>query len=99
MPAGANVTLEFRSSWDIEWDWDYGFVLTSGDGATYTSVPSENGYTTTSTYNPNGQQCLDELDNGLTGQSGAYEQGEPFVTVARNPAAPRQHDNRVVWLG
>ena len=88
VPEGAEVKLAFASSWDIEWDWDYGFVLTSGDGATYTSVPSENGYTTTSTYNPNGQQCLDELDNGITGQSGAYEQGEPFVTVARNPAAP-----------
>ncbi len=88
VPDGAEVTLTFASSWDIEWDWDYGFVLTSGDGASYTSVPSDNGYTTSNAYNPNGAQCLDELDNGLTGQSGAYEQGEPFVTAARNPVEP-----------
>lgn len=85
VPEGAQVELTFKSSWDIEWDWDYGFVLTSTDGANYTSVPSENGYTTSRDFNPNGQQCLDELDNGLTGQSGAYEKGEPFVTEARNP--------------
>ena len=88
VPEGANVELSFRSMWDIEWDWDYGFVLTSTDGDTFTSVPSSAGYTTSNAYNPNSAGCLDELDNGLTGNSTAYEQGEPFVTAARNPVAP-----------
>ncbi len=83
---GSTVTLTFQSSWDIEWDWDYGFVLTSTDGQTYTSHPSGNGYSTSSAYNPNSAGCLDELDNGLTGQSGAWLAGEPFITAARNPA-------------
>ena len=88
VPEGATVELSFRSMWDIEWDWDYGFVLTSTDGETFTSVPSSAGYTTSNAYNPNSAGCLDELDNGLTGNSTAYEQGEPFVTAARNPVAP-----------
>ncbi len=86
--AGSTVTLSFRSSFDIEWDWDYGFVQTTTDGQTYQSHASASGYSTDSVYNPNGAACLDEINNGLTGQSGAYEQGEPFITLARNPAAP-----------
>ena len=77
------VLLRFKSSWDIEWDWDYGFVFTTPDGAAYTSQPSEMGYTTTNDYNPNGQQCFTEHDNGLTGQSGTWEQGQPAVTAER----------------
>jgi immune inhibitor A len=83
---GAEILVTMKTAWDIEWDWDYGFVLTTSDGANYASQPSENGNTTTTLYNPNQQQCFIELDNGLTGQSGTYAQGEPFVTVARNPA-------------
>jgi immune inhibitor A len=87
VPAGTEVTLSFKSSWDIEWDWDYGFVFTTVDGANYVSHPSENGYTTLNAYNPNSQACFAEHNNGLTGQSGAYEAGEPIVTASRNPQA------------
>lgn len=83
--AGSTVTLELMSSWDIEWDWDYGFVLTTTDGSAYTSQPSENGYTTQSSFNPNRSDCLAQLDNGITGTSGAWQAGEPTVTAARLP--------------
>jgi immune inhibitor A len=85
VPAGATVTLEFKSSWDIEWDWDYGFVLTSVDGSDYVSQPSANGYTTDNAYNPNDISCQAQLNNGITGTSGAWQAGEPTVTAARVP--------------
>ena len=85
---GTQVELRFKSSWDIEWDWDYGFVLVTTDGENYASQPSLNGYTTQNTYNPNNQQCFAELDNGITGQSGSYETGPQEVTVDRNPLEP-----------
>jgi M6 family metalloprotease-like protein len=85
VPAGSTVTLELMSSWDIEWDWDYGFVLTSTDGASFASQPSANGYTTESSFNPNRSDCLTQLDNGITGTSGAWQAGEPTVTAARLP--------------
>ena len=85
VPAGADVQLHMTTAWDIEWDWDYGFVLTTGDGTAYASVPSGGGYTTDNVYDPNGQQCFGDTNNGLTGQSGAYAQGEPAPTLARNP--------------
>ncbi len=87
VPEGADVRLTMTTAWDIEWDWDYGFVLTTADGTDYASVPSDNGYTTDNTYDPNGQQCFEETNNGLTGQSGAYAEGEPAPTLARNPAS------------
>ncbi len=38
LPAGSKVELSMKSWWDIEWDYDYGFVLTTTDGGkTYTS--------------------------------------------------------------
>jgi immune inhibitor A len=83
--AGTPVTVEFKSSWDMEWDYDYGFVLTSTDGESFVSHPSVNGYTTTSTFNPNTSGCLTELNNGLTGTSGAWQQGPAVVTAARAP--------------
>ena len=27
-----NITLSFKSLYEIEWDWDYGFVMVSTDG-------------------------------------------------------------------
>ena len=78
VPAGAEVTLRFKSSWDIEWDWDYGFLLVTNDGGqSYTSLASAKGYSTPSSTNPNSNECLDSLDNGLTGQSGTYANGGP----------------------
>ena len=40
VPAGTPVTVEFQSSWDIEWDWDYGFVLTGTNDRDFISQPS-----------------------------------------------------------
>ena len=87
IPADTPVTLEFMSSWDIEWDWDFGFLMTTTDGLNYESQPSEEGYTSVNTYNPNNIQCFEEHNHGITGTSGAYAEGEPEVTLARNPAA------------
>ena len=85
VPDGTTVTLEFNSSWDIEWDWDYGFVMTSVGGSEYASQVSENGYTTDNAFNPNRIECMTATNNGITGTSGAWEQGEPVVTAARAP--------------
>ena len=97
VPADTPITVTFKSSWDIEWDWDYGFVMTSGDGREYAAQPSENGYTTPNAYNPNGIQCLEQHNNGLTGQSGAYAKGEAEVVESRNPADNR-YDNGAPFL-
>ncbi|HSE07051.1 MAG TPA: PKD domain-containing protein [Nocardioidaceae bacterium] len=76
LPAGSTVELTFKSLWDIEWDYDYGFVLTSGDnGKTYSSHESKNGYTTPGSSNPNQNACQGEFGNGLTGTSGSYDAG------------------------
>ncbi len=80
LPAGTDVTVSFKSYWDIEWDFDYGFVLTSGDGGkSFTSHASKNGYTTSNTDplagNPNTNGCQAALDNGITGTSGSYQAG------------------------
>jgi M6 family metalloprotease-like protein len=76
----ATVTLSFKSRWDIEWDYDYGYVLTTTDGGeTYTSHASEQGFTTSNTDptagNPNAIGCQTTYDNGLTGTSGSYAAG------------------------
>ena len=78
LPAGTTLSVDFKSMWDIEWDYDYGFVLTSTDGGrTYASNPSENGYTTSNTDplagNPNQNACQQFFDNGITGTSGSYD--------------------------
>jgi M6 family metalloprotease-like protein len=84
LPAGTTLTADFKSMWDIEWDYDYGFVLTSTDGGrTFASNPSENGYTTSNTDplagNPNQNACQQAYDNGITGTSGSYEAGSEAV--------------------
>ena len=84
LPKGTAVTLKFKSRWNIEWDFDYGFVLTTTDGgSTYKSHASKAGYTTSKTGvpagNPNQAGCLDTYDNGLTGSSGSYDAGTQDV--------------------
>ncbi len=80
IPATSVVTLSFKSRWDVEWDYDYGFVLTTTDsGDTYTSHASENGYTTPGTQNPNANQCMTTYGNGITGSSGSYDAGTEAV--------------------
>ena len=50
LPAGTPVKLTFKSYWDIEWDYDYGFVMAAVPGderrSRTPSLPSVNGYTT-----------------------------------------------------
>ena len=84
LPAGSTVTMELKSMWDIEWDYDYGYVLSSTDGGdTFASNESENGFTTSNTDptsgNPNQNQCQATYDNGLTGTSGSYDGGSEAV--------------------
>ena len=79
LTSAAKITLSFKSRWDMEWDYDYGFVLTTKDGGkTYTSHQSANGYTTgTNTIPPATAKnaCQDTYSNGLTGSSGSYDAG------------------------
>ena len=85
VPAGTAVTLTFKSYWDIEWDYDYGFVLGSTDnGKTYTSFSSAKGYTTPGPVNPNQNSCQSTYGNGLTGTSGSYAAGTSALD--RSPA-------------
>ncbi len=79
LPPGTTVTVTFKSYWDIEWDFDYGFVMISTDGGTtYTSLPSVNGYTEP-TLNPNANACQQQYGNGITGASGSFEAGTQNV--------------------
>ncbi|GEP35219.1 hypothetical protein NSZ01_29870 [Nocardioides szechwanensis] len=80
LPTGSTVQLTFKSNWDIEWDYDYGYVLTTVDGGkNYVSHESEKGYTTSNTDptagNPNQNTCQAKYDNGITGTSGSYADG------------------------
>jgi immune inhibitor A len=87
VPAGANVTLRFKSLWDIEWDYDYGFVLTTTDGGvTYTSHASTKGFSTPRELNPNDSACHAKFGNGLTGTTLSYTSTVPTFASDRNPA-------------
>ncbi|MGH2662799.1 MAG: PKD domain-containing protein [Actinomycetota bacterium] len=78
--SGTDITLTFKSLWDIEWDYDYGFVMISTDGGeTYESLPSANGYTTSQAQNPNASSCQAQYGNGITGSSGSYDAGTEAV--------------------
>ncbi|MBZ5738169.1 PKD domain-containing protein [Nocardioides mangrovi] len=73
LPAGSTVKLEFTSLFDIEWDYDYGYVLTSTDGGkTFTSHESLRDTPTTSTTNANQNACQGTYSNGITGSSSSY---------------------------
>jgi M6 family metalloprotease-like protein len=89
IPDTSTVTLQFQSNWDIEWEYDYGFVLTTTDGGqTYESSASLEGYTTAANdpTAPPMNSCQTTYDNGLTGTSGSYAAGTQLID--RNPAAP-----------
>lgn len=69
-PNATSIALKFKSLYEIEWDWDFAFVLASTDGGrTWKSLPSKNG-TTLSNWNPNNAACYAEYQNGITGVSG-----------------------------
>ncbi|MBT8137576.1 MAG: immune inhibitor A [Gammaproteobacteria bacterium] len=73
---GDSITVSMQSYWDIEWDWDYAFLLVSFDGgSTYQSIASDNLYTTESSTNPNQVGCLNDWGRGLTGVSSSYDAG------------------------
>ncbi|MCW2501367.1 MAG: Immune inhibitor peptidase [Frankiales bacterium] len=92
LPAGTKITASFKSLWDIEWDYDYGFVLTGtpdeAGKVTYASVASANGYSTPATQNPNANSCLQKFGNALTGTSGSYAANTQAVdrVAGRYPA-------------
>ena len=69
--AGA-VTLKIKHLWEMEWDYDYGFVLVSKDnGVTWKSLPSKSAQSSTisNTFNPQQNQCQATYNNGITGVS------------------------------
>ncbi len=75
LPDGSTVQLDLKSAFDIEWDYDYGFVLTSTDGGkNYVSHESERDTPTTTpgTTNPNANGCQTKYGNGITGSSASY---------------------------
>jgi M6 family metalloprotease-like protein len=73
VPAGTEIIATFKSFWEIEWDFDYGFTMLSSDGGqTYESLPSQNGFTTPAAVNPNANACQTQWGNGLTGSTGSY---------------------------
>ncbi len=75
LPAGSTVRLDFKSLFDTEWDFDYGFVLTSKDGGkTFASHPSlrDTPTTTPKASNPNQSSCQAAYGNGITGSSASY---------------------------
>ncbi len=88
---GTPVTVTFKSKWDIEWDFDYGFVMVSTDGGnTYSSLPSENNYTTPQAQNPTANSCQAQYGNGITGTSGSYQAGSQELdrTLGEYPDGP-----------
>jgi M6 family metalloprotease-like protein len=68
--SASNVTLRFKTLYEIEWDWDFGFVLVSSDGGrSWKSLVSKKG-TTLDGHNPNNWECYTQYGNGITGVSG-----------------------------
>ncbi len=73
LPAGSTVKLTMKSAFDIEWDYDYGYVLTSKDGGkNFTSHASNRSTSTTTSANPNTNACQGKYGNGITGSSASY---------------------------
>lgn len=67
----AAITLKFKSLYEIEWDYDYGFVLVSTDGGlNFTGLASTMSTTIASSYNPNNSACFTKYGNAITGVSG-----------------------------
>lgn len=63
------AVLTLDSSWDIEPNWDFGFVQVSTDGENWTSVASE---FTTSDHDGAAMGTIVENLPGITGNSGGY---------------------------
>ncbi|NNF63954.1 MAG: tandem-95 repeat protein [Acidimicrobiia bacterium] len=81
---GDSVELRFKTNFDIEWDYDYGFVLYSTDfGANYTSMSSGSGYTDPASQNPNANGCQAQYGNGISGTTSSRDAGPVAVTTDR----------------
>ena len=92
VPAGTPVTLTFKSTGTSSGTTTTASSsATTDNGATYTSLPSEKGYTTPARENPNANGCQTECGNGLTGTSGSYDgrhaDGRPARGQLRRRAA------------
>lgn len=75
LPPGSTVELSMKSLFDVEWDFDYGFVLTSANGGqSFTSHASlrDTPTTTPAATNPNANACQATYGNGITGSSASY---------------------------
>ena len=80
VPAGTPVTMSFKSRWDIEWDFDYGFVLgTHGRRQELQVLRVGEGLHDAEGENPHNMGCQAEFGNGLTGTSGSYGDGTQEV--------------------
>ncbi len=76
---GDTVEVQFATSFDIEWDYDYGFVLYSTDfGESYQSLGSLEGYTE-AVLNPNANACQTQYGNGVTGTTASHDAGTAGV--------------------
>jgi M6 family metalloprotease-like protein len=76
------VTLKIKHLYEIEWDYDYGFVLVSTDGGrNWTSLVSQNSSTISNVTNPNANACMTAYNNGITGVS----EGPGGNNTATNP--------------
>ncbi len=99
VPAGTPITATFKTFFDIEWDYDYAFVLTGTPDdqgkVSYAAQPSENGYTTPVAQNPNANSCQSRYGNGITGTPESYDAGTAAVDrIAGNyPDGPFVEDS------
>ena len=85
------MKLDLKSLFDIEWDYDYGFVLTSTDGGdSYTSHASTRSVPTTTTTNAQANACQALYSNGITGSSASYTDA---VTVQADRATSNYPDS------
>ncbi|MCO6450023.1 MAG: immune inhibitor A [Caldilineales bacterium] len=88
LTGASTAELTFYHHYDIEEDWDYGFVQVSTDeGATWTSLANEN---TTDTYDPN---AIDYVIDNLPGFT-AHNDGWTMETFDMSAYA-----GQTVWLG
>ncbi len=70
--SGDTIKLKFKSMYEIEWDYDYGFVMVSEDeGGTFTTLQSAKSTTTPQGFNPNANGCQTQYGNGISGTSAA----------------------------
>lgn len=74
-------TLTFETRFDIEWEWDFGFVQVSSDGGeTWQSLAND---LTTTQVNPDAIPTVQENLPGFTGSSQLDDDGNPVLSPAQ----------------